>query len=403
MRTRGSFMRRSLVFVLVTAALPALAGGAANSGVVQGVQLRQNLEGVLTEYEAIVENAPVQPEILAMLHEARLRLAEVPDQELELWAPEIATQVERLREAASRFRATLRTSSPDATVMSPGLPAADYPEVQWSFAVDAFTDIGDIPSSAGDTEVSGLCNYLTAPTPNQQFLYLNLEIAAAALRDTADRLCSFVASIVGEGGSLSLVCIVTDLLYMVEKSIKENVFLCGTVMGEAEMRASYFRIGHIHDDLTGAQSNLHSAILSAEQTVNAELGETQTLILGVSNDLQLHDENLTDHANAVDAELAAHLQALESFRLQSLRHHIEQRLSEADHGPMALFFLPDTVGGQIETVRDIVEETIGEAAAAGRNVRQAEQLFAAADDALSQQEFKVAYDLFGRAYRAALQ
>jgi hypothetical protein len=366
--------------------------------------LRQDLESIITEYESIIGSIPVQPEILQMLSEARLRLAEVPDRELAAIAPELESNVAKLRNAATAFRIALHSRREEASASkSAGLPSADYPSVSWSFAIDAFLDIGQIPDDAGNTSVSGICNYLTNPTPNQQYYYLNLEIASAALRDTADRLCSFVASVVAGGGNLSLVCIITDLLYMVEKSIKENWFLCGAVMGEAEIRANYYRIGHIHGDLENAKVNLANEVAATEYAISAEMGQNTALIMEVDADLAMHDHNLQMKADQVDQALENHRQALVALRRQSLRHHIEQRLSEADHGPVALFLLPEYLGGYLETVRDIVFETIGEAAASGHDVGQAEQLFASGDADLSDLRFKTAYDQFGRAYRAALK
>ena len=373
------------------------------NGVQRGKQLRQDLERMVVEYQEIIKFVPVQPEIAALLKEARDHLAVVPDRDLEAFAPELEASVAQLRMAAAAFRVAMSSQSEAAVLKSSGLPGAEYPTVNWTFLIDSFESSDDIPDDAGDTSVTDWCSVATNPTPSQLFSFLNIDIAAEALRDTADRLCSFIGSFAVGGGNLSLICIVSDLVYMVQKSIKENWFLCGAVMGEAELRATFERVGHVHDDLATAEANLSGDMTTAETAVLGELAENMGFIWDLDADLMAHDLKLTEKAAQVDAALDAHWDALVDFRRQSLRHHIEQRLSEADHGAVALFFLPEFAGGYLETVRDIVDETIAKAAAAGHNIRQARDLFSAGDDDLIAHEFKQAFDLYGRAYRSALK
>jgi hypothetical protein len=369
----------------------------------RGKQLRQDLERVVVEYQEIIKFVPVQPEIAALLEDARDHLAKVPDRDLEAFAPELEASVAQLRTAASAFRAAVSGRYDSPVLKTSGLPGAAYPTVNWSFFIDSFSSTNDIPDNAGNTSVTDWCTVASNPTPAQLFSFLNIDIAAEALRDTADRLCSFIGSFAVGGGNLSLICIVSDLVYMVQKSIKENWFLCGAVMGEAELRATFERVGHVHNDLATAKANLSGDLTTAKTAVLAELAQNMGLIWDLDGDLVAHDLKLTEKAAQVDAAIDAHYDALVDFRRQSLRHHIEQRLSEADHGAVALFFLPEFAGGYLETVRDIVDETIAKAAAAGHNVRQARDLFSAGDDDLIAHDFKQAFDLYGRAYRSALK
>jgi hypothetical protein len=160
-------------------------------------------------------------------------------------------------------------------------------------------------------------------------------------------------------------------------------------------------LGHLHTDLADAETSLTSEI-NANQTliegVDADLAAHDANIDG---DLAAHDANLTSRANTIDDTLALQADFLLAFREENLRHHIEANLASMSE-PVADFVLPESVGGHLERVREIVEETLGNAAAAGLRTGSAAQHFAQGDQALNRGDYVKAYHSYSLAYRAAI-
>jgi hypothetical protein len=228
---------------------------------------------------------------------------------------------------------------------------------------------------------------------------MNLAIVVEAVRDSAARLCGMVED---ANAGLGLACIITDVLHAVEQGLVRNEKLCGDLMIEAEVTASYERIGHLHGDLEVTESDLTSELNAAETAMGLALDANRLLLVDLDEDLQAHDGELTRRADIIDDLLADQQQFLVEYREENLRNHIEARLSESDHKPIGFFLLPEAHGGRLEFVRDVVEDILNDARADGRNVNQAEKLFQQAEDARATGAYKQAYELYGRSYRSAL-
>jgi len=364
---------------------------------------RQQLDSLIDEYQDLMFTAPVHADLIRQLESARVQLAAVSDGEFEALAPQLSGQLQQLRVAIRELRAAIASPTDERVLRGVGFPDAPYPEVSWLFAIEGFTEVGDPPNGEVGATEGGFCSYDNSPSPNDQFLQLNLVLAAEAARETASRVCGIAEDLPLPASLVALACIVTDLLYIVAKGIVENENMCSSFMTDAEVTASYRRTGHLHGDLTTAESNLLTHIGTAETQLNLEVDANEGLLIDLDADLLLHDQNLTARADWIMALLDAQEQFLTDQRAENLRNHIERRLSESDNKPVAFFLLPDAHGGKVELVRQIVEETIANAAAGGANVQQAEGYLADADAAIVQGAFKDAYDLLGRAYRGAVQ
>jgi len=131
-----------------------------------------------------------------------------------------------------------------------------------------------------------------------------------------------------------------------------------------------------------------------------------------------HDQNLTTRFNEMDRFIF-------DFRNLNLRLNIEANLASANDDPEARFVLPRSVCispelealqqsdpfaeeviagcGLLEVVSDTVRSSIDMTINAGEGVNNAEDEFAAALDHYDKGEWRLAYDRFRKAYRAAVK
>ena len=92
-----------------------------------------------------------------------------------------------------------------------------------------------------------------------------------------------------------------------------------------------------------------------------------------------------------------------SLQTLSVRLEIERSLTEEPNPSIALFALPASQGGYLETVRDIVTSTLVNEVAAGQKIiGNADEDLAAGNDALAAGHYEQAYQLYAAAYRHAV-
>lgn len=374
-------------------------------------QLREDLNAMVDEYAALVGRVPVHSELLLSLESARESLAFVPEEQFAAAAPALGPKVAELRRVIGRLRqaraealASAR-ATPGSRSSSPAFPAAPYPDLEWNFFIEAF---GDDPDDAPGDDVdsgsdAGVCSLATVPNAAQQFTFLELALIGEAARDTARRLCDQIVVVLGAGANVALVCIATDILFLVVEGIKDNELLCSANVEAAEVTGTYNRLEHLHDDLAQAEAALTARIDTAESNLTAEIDVNEVLLADLDGDLVAHDLNLSSRADQIDGELDAQAQFLRDFQAEVLRLEIEAQLASRDQGIPARFMLPQALGGLLEEVRQVVATAIANTLAAGERVLNAEDFFAEADARLAEGAFEDAYEGYGRAYRQAVQ
>ena len=108
-------------------------------------------------------------------------------------------------------------------------------------------------------------------------------------------------------------------------------------------------------------------------------------------------------ANTIDTREDTALANTASLQTLSVRLEIEESLTEPPKPSVALFALPASQGGYIETVRDIVTSTIVNELAAGQTVNDnAQAKLADGNDALAAGQYDQAFRLYAEAYRHAV-
>jgi hypothetical protein len=108
-------------------------------------------------------------------------------------------------------------------------------------------------------------------------------------------------------------------------------------------------------------------------------------------------------ANTIEDRLDTILQNTADFRALSLRLSIERNLADPEHVPVGLFTLPAELGGELETVRELVAVVIDDLEAAGQRTGNAQAVLATANASFAAGNFARAYTEYAMAYRAAVR
>jgi hypothetical protein len=304
-----------------------------------------------------------------------------------------ATQ--KLRGAVQTMRAASTTSfSKVRGSIGPntaGLPGADYPSCGSTRTDETVIDASDVAL-----------------------------FVAEGVREAAGRACDEVIVILGEGGNGSLVCIATDAIYIAAKAVNFGLHFCDDKIDQAELGATYGRLGHIHGDLEASVANDNTnktAVINNDNAnmtsiINNDDANKTTIInndnantAALTTTVNANTASIIANDNANTAAVIANDNANKNeLRDLILRTQIEADLAQPDSStPVAVFVTPTANGGYLNLVRAIVAQTMANVLAAGGKVGQAQSLLAQGDAAKTAGDFKGAYFLYRKAYQAAVR
>jgi hypothetical protein len=147
-----------------------------------------------------------------------------------------------------------------------------------------------------------------------------------------------------------------------------------------------------------------TAIINNDNTnktaiINNDNANTANLIVTVNANTQ----SIIDNDNTNKAAIIANDNANKNeLRDLILRTQIEADLAQADSAtPVALYLTPTAKGGYLDLVQTIVTQTLANIQAAGGDVSAAQALLLQANAAKTAGQFKNAYALYRKAYKAA--
>jgi hypothetical protein len=215
--------------------------------------------------------------------------------------------------------------------------------------------------------------------------------------------------ILGENGSAA--CIPLAIAADVANGFFDTSAWCSGEVTANQVDANFNRLGHIHDDLTAgittivSNDNTNTAnIVSNDNTNTANIvsnDNTNTANI-VSND-NANRTLIINNDNANLATIISNANANKNeLRDLILRTQIEADLAtEASAVTVALYALPAAQGGYLDLVKTIVTETIAKIQAAGGNISNAQAFLSDANAAKAAGDFKTAYSLYRKAYKAA--
>jgi hypothetical protein len=160
--------------------------------------------------------------------------------------------------------------------------------------------------------------------------------------------------------------------------------------------------------ITSTLTNVINSLATAQgtsntiQTVTTDLqARTDALLTSVGTPGDTTTGSANGLANTINAREDTILANTDTFQALSLRAEIERNLSSSPTPAVALFALPKTQGGYIETVRDIVTSTVQAELAAGQSVGQAQANLAGANANLAAGKFSTAFGQYAQAYQQA--
>jgi len=233
------------------------------------------------------------------------------------------------------------------------------------------------------------------------------------------------------GFNVSLLCIITDLLFLFARLILDFEVMCADRWSGAENQAAYDRLGHLHGDLESAQSSinlfqtnvtnqfssLNTSLNTSFTSLNTFLGtqfastntniNTQflntntsmnTLFTNTNTNIDNHFTSLT---TLVTNQFNSLTQELNDQETLFLRAEIERILLHRER--MAMYYLPEAQGGQLGLIRQIVQETIDRVAASGETVNSARTWVGYANTDIAAGRYKRAFNYLSAAYFDAIK
>lgn len=387
------------VMIVLLLALPAL-GGAQQQDDLGEPDLRTEL---LTAVDNLLSNkyllgsGDAVPEAL---EDARRHLLSIQKSELQD-AAGLAPQIARMNRAfedmlavaGSRALANAQANPGFADLVlikDGGFPSAAYPNLVQDISgsgdsgVDAIEEEEDPPGSSGGTNElavdGGNCDSRNRSSTLEAYSARLAFIVIEAVRDIANILCGQSISLLVVGGNASLLCIVTDIVYIGGKTLHDLFFMCDDFIDAAEIEGSYERAGHLHDDL-----ELHEVALADHDTaVSTKIDENK-------------DTVVTAIGDAGDAILTSIAESRELFT----RLEIEEALVGQDR--QAIHHLPVARGGNLELAQVIVADAIANVIASGESVHDAQALADEAEALRLQGRYKKAFDTLSLAYFDAVK
>jgi transcriptional regulator of NAD metabolism len=233
---------------------------------------------------------------------------------------------------------------------------------------------------------------------------LDASVSSRASQETANQILGAVSQLdaamdqagIRDNSLESLVRVLNDIVtHHVKAPIQANLDASiSSRASEATVNAILTKVADL--DL----SPLNQAIGQRASQVSVEL--LQTGVTGLlTSDSAVHSklDALADDLSTLEAAMNANEAKAEAFRDLNLRAQIEADLAAgAARERIAQFYLPSSVGGQLDFVRDIVADNIQLHKTAGLGIGKAEAEFAKGGAHQSAQKYRDAYDQYRKAY-----
>jgi hypothetical protein len=263
---------------------------------------------------------------------------------------------------ASRFLVARATPGAGAAAI-PAPGSADFP--------------GPVPIPGGCTgvDISGETRYALLITKE-----VTNSILAAA---------TFVCNTSILGVNTSLACVPFSIAASIANGLFDTATFCAGEVTANQIDANFNRLAHLHDDLA-----------TGETTILNTSNANRTAILGNAD---TNRATIVANDNANTAAILANANANKNeLRDLVLRSQVEADLAAADSAAVVVLFeLPTANGGQLDLVTAIVTETIADVLAAGGTVGIARDALDQANAAKATGDFKRAYALYRKAFKAA--
>ena len=243
-----------------------------------------------------------------------------------------------------------------------------------------------IPAGCNGVDISADTRYALLITKE----VTNAILAAAAFVCTQD--------ILGTNGAPA--CIPFAIAASIANGFFDTATFCAGEVTANQVDANFNRLGHIHDDLSSAITTIvNNNNANTTSIINNATTNTATI---VAND-NTNTSTIITNDNTNTATIITNANANKNeLRDLILRSQIEADLAMVDGAAVAaLYEVPNAQGGYLDLVMTIVTETIANVQAAGAGVGNAPAILIDANAVKAAGDFKKAYELYRRAYKAA--
>jgi hypothetical protein len=251
------------------------------------------------------------------------------------------------------------------------------------------------PGFPGPDPVVAGCNGVDITPSTRYDLFIAKEVANAILAAAA-WACN--EDILGENGSAA--CIPLAIAADVANGFYDAATFCSGEVTANEVDANFNRLDHIHNDLAAGITTIVNND-DANRTAIENNDNTNTATI-VTND-NTNTTTIVTNDNANTALIINNANANKNeLRDLILRTQIEADLAMADSAVVvALYETPNANGGYLDLVKTIVTETLANVQAAGGSIGNAQGFLNSANAANAAGNFKTAYALYRKAYKAA--
>ena len=206
-------------------------------------------------------------------------------------------------------------------------------------------------------------------------------------------------------------CIPFAIAASIANGFFNTATFCAGEVTANQVDANFNRLDHLHGDLTGGvttivnTSNANTASIISNANVNTTMivNNDNANANGIIGNNNANTTMIVNNDNANTATIITNANA-NATELQDLilRTQIEADLAMVDGAVVAaLYEVPNAQGGYLDLVMAIVTQDDREHPAAGAGVGNAVATLANANAAKAAGNFKTAYALYRRAYKAA--
>jgi hypothetical protein len=267
-------------------------------------------------------------------------------------------------------------------------------------AVGALYTTAGFPSATYGSACSGYTS-----NSDVVFTYTTALDTAKLVWIPLSRACEEVVVALGEGGNTSLLCIIPDEALEAAELILNEYTVCDGDTDSGNIAGNYARLAYINGQIDQDYQATVSNDNSNKNTIMTNINTSTTNIINNDN---TNTANIISNDNtnkdAIIANDNSNTQQILSLvmagQAQQLQMAIEADL-ESSNPTIGLFELPASKGGNLETVRQIVTDTISNLTSAGQSVNNANYYLNLANSLFSAGRYKKAYYYYGYAYRSA--
>ena len=130
------------------------------------------------------------------------------------------------------------------------------------------------------------------------------------VRELAGRACDETIVAIGVGGNTALICLISDAVWVVAKTVFWQIQFWSSDVDGAEIEGTYDRVGHLHTDIESLQSsitahnsNIDGDLIAHNANIDADIVAHN---LNIQNRINSHDANIDADLVAHDANLDMH-------------------------------------------------------------------------------------------------